>query len=165
MAGKDIGTLSKGELSDLRRDKVGVRLPGVQPDPRAHGDGENVEFVMLLQKVPEKERRESARQPFWKQSGLADYLDRRPVEMSGGQQQRVAVARAIAAEPALILADEPTANLDSATGAALLDTMKRLNEEKNVTFLFSTHDNMVMERATRLVNLRDGKIAEDEKRN
>jgi len=84
--------------------------------------------------------------------------------MSGGQQQRVAVARAIAAEPALVLSDEPTANLDSTTGSALLDLMRKLNEDKKVTFVFSTHDRMVMERATRLIHLRDGVVADDERR-
>ena len=163
VAGRNIGKLSKGELSDLRRDKVGFVFQAYNLIPVLTAL-ENVEFVMLLQKVDETERRERAR-AILEAVGLGEYMDRRPVEMSGGQQQRVAVARAIAAEPALILADEPTANLDSATGAALLDTMKQLNEEKNVTFVFSTHDNMVMERATRLVQLRDGKISEDENRN
>jgi putative ABC transport system ATP-binding protein len=91
--------------------------------------------------------------------GLAGLENRRPGELSGGQQQRVAVARAIVSEPALVLADEPTANLDSATGAALMDLMRQLNEEKGVTFVFSTHDTMVMERARRLVRLKDGRIA------
>jgi putative ABC transport system ATP-binding protein len=95
------------------------------------------------------------------QVGLADKADRFPSELSGGQQQRVAIARAIAAEPAMVLADEPTANLDSKTGGALLDLMGRLNEDKGITFLFSTHDRNVMERAKRLVLLHDGQIAEN----
>jgi len=120
---------------------------------------ENVEYVMLLQGVPDVERRDRAR-AILGEVGLAGMEDRRPGELSGGQQQRVAVARAIVAEPALVLADEPTANLDSATGAALMDLMRRLNEERRVTFVFSTHDAMVMERARRLVHLKDGRIAD-----
>jgi putative ABC transport system ATP-binding protein len=96
--------------------------------------------------------------------GLAGLEDRRPAELSGGQQQRVAVARAMATEPALILADEPTANLDSATAAALLDTMEHLNHAHGTTFLFSTHDPQVMERAHRLIRLRDGQVVSDERK-
>ena len=96
--------------------------------------------------------------------GLGDKLDRKPTELSGGQQQRVAVARAVAAEPAIVLADEPTANLDSHTGDELLDMMQKLNGDFGTTFLFSTHDPQVMERATRLVRLHDGQIESDERR-
>ena len=160
--GQNLTDLSARQLSDLRRDKLGFVFQAYNLIPVLTAR-ENVEFVMLLQKLPEKERTERA-ESILREVGLAEYLDRRPTEMSGGQQQRVAVARAIAAEPALILADEPTANLDSATGGALLDLMRRLNEEKKATFLFSTHDRMVMERARRLVHLRDGVIDDDQTR-
>jgi putative ABC transport system ATP-binding protein len=160
--GQDLTGLSPRGLSDLRRDKLGFVFQAYNLIPVLSAR-ENVEFVMLLQNVPESERTERA-DTILNDVGLGQYIDRKPTEMSGGQQQRVAVARAIAAEPALILADEPTANLDSATGASLLDLMRRLNEEKQVTFVFSTHDSMVMERAKRLVLLKDGVIAEDETR-
>lgn len=120
---------------------------------------ENVEYIMLLQGVPPAERRARA-EAILRRVGLSDYLHRRPNEMSGGQQQRVAVARAVVAEPKLILADEPTANLDSKTGGALMDLMRELNREKGMTFLFATHDPMVMERASRIVRLRDGQVDE-----
>jgi putative ABC transport system ATP-binding protein len=121
---------------------------------------ENAEFVMLLQGVPPVERRRRLAEVF-KTVGLEGLESRRPAELSGGQQQRVAVARAVAAQPAIVLADEPTANLDSATGSALLDMMRELNERKGVTFVFSTHDQRVMDRAKRLVRLTDGQISED----
>ncbi|MGI5862775.1 MAG: ABC transporter ATP-binding protein, partial [Myxococcales bacterium] len=121
---------------------------------------ENTELVLLLQGVPEKERRERA-MAMLEAVGLKGLENRRPNELSGGQQQRVAVARAIAASPALVLADEPTANLDSKTGAELLETMRQLNEERGVTFVFATHDPKVMERARRVVRLVDGRIEED----
>ena len=162
VAGEDVTEMSSNKLSELRRNKVGFVFQAYNLIPVLSAL-ENVEFVMLLQGVSEKERHDRAVE-ILKTVGLGDFIGRRPVEMSGGQQQRVAVARAIAAEPALILADEPTANLDSATGAALLDTMRELNEKKGITFLFSTHDRMVMERASRLVHLRDGRIDADETR-
>ena len=119
---------------------------------------ENVEYIMLLQGREAGERRRQAEQVLTR-VGLGDYLRRFPYEMSGGQQQRVAVARAIAAEPGVILADEPTANLDSKTARALLELMLELNQEKGITFVFSTHDQMIMEMARRLVILKDGVIA------
>ncbi len=121
---------------------------------------ENAEFVLLLRGVPPAERRERVMQVL-KDVGLEGMEKRRPAELSGGQQQRVAVARAIVGEPALVLADEPTANLDTATGYALLDTMRELNERLGVTFLFATHDPKVMERARRVVRLVDGRVDED----
>ncbi len=116
---------------------------------------------MLLQGVEEKLRRQKAMQ-ILKEVGLQNYEHRRPAQLSGGQQQRVAVARAIVSAPAIVLADEPTANLDSHTGAALLELMRELNSSHNVTFIFSTHDTMVMERAKRLITLKDGQIIADE---
>jgi putative ABC transport system ATP-binding protein len=124
---------------------------------------ENVEFVLLLQGVPHAERRARSLR-FLQELGLGELAEKRPGEMSGGQQQRVAVARAIASEPEIVLADEPTANLDSKTAEDLLDLMQRLNRERGVTFLFSTHDPRVMARARRVIRLVDGRIAEDERR-
>ncbi|PLX66208.1 MAG: macrolide ABC transporter ATP-binding protein [Denitrovibrio sp.] len=118
---------------------------------------ENVEYVLKLRGIKSKECRERS-MAILSEVGLEDMADRRPADLSGGQQQRVAVARAIVGEPALILADEPTANLDSETGEDLLKLMLKLNKEKNVTFIFSTHDKMVMDYATRVIYLRDGKI-------
>ena len=123
---------------------------------------ENVELVMVLQGRSEKERRERARH-YLDLVGLGKVMDRRPSALSGGQQQRVAVARALAAGPRLVLADEPTANLDSDNATALLDIMHRLAREEKTTFLFSTHDPRVMERAERIVTLRDGRIESDER--
>lgn len=120
---------------------------------------ENVEYVLLLQGVPAKERRSRAIEALV-QLGLEGHEHRRPSQLSGGQQQRVAIARAIVSRPALVLADEPTANLDSATGDALLGTMQALNRELGTTFVFSTHDPRVMQRASRIIHLRDGRIVE-----
>ena len=124
---------------------------------------ENVELVMVLQGRPERERRERARH-YLELVGLGKVMDRRPSALSGGQQQRVAVARALAAGPRLVLADEPTANLDSENATALLDIMYKLSKEEKTTFLFSTHDARVMERAPRIITLRDGRIESDERR-
>ena len=124
---------------------------------------ENVEFVMLLQNTPVEKRRQRAVE-LLKAVGLEDKMDKRPGELSGGQQQRVAVARALAPKPAFILADEPTANLDSSSASNLLDIMARLNAEEGVTFVFSTHDQRVIERARRVVTLVDGRISSDEKK-
>jgi putative ABC transport system ATP-binding protein len=120
-----------------------------------------VEFVMLLQGVPTKERRERA-EAVLDDVGLQGKYNRRPAELSGGQQQRVAVARAIVSAPSIVLADEPTANLDSKNGMGLLEMMRDMNEKKKVTFIFSTHDHMVMDCARRLVHIRDGQVADDE---
>jgi len=155
---QELGALSRQALSRLRRSRIGFVFQEFNLIPVLTAL-ENVEYVMLLQGVADAERRERAR-AMLVEVGLGGLEDRRPGELSGGQQQRVAVARAIVAEPALVLADEPTANLDSATGTALIDLMHRLNAEKGVTFIFSTHDPMVMERAQRLVRLRDGKVME-----
>jgi putative ABC transport system ATP-binding protein len=122
---------------------------------------ENVEFVMLLQGVPQAERHDRAK-AILDDVGLEGTYDRRPAELSGGQQQRVAVARAIVSSPAIVLADEPTANLDSKTGEGLLEMMREMNEKRKVTFIFSTHDKMVMDYARRLIHLRDGLVADDQ---
>ena len=154
--GREIAGLSGGDLAELRLRRIGFVFQEYNLIPVLTAI-ENVEYVMLLQGVRERERRERAR-ALLKEVGLEGMEARRPRELSGGQQQRVAVARAIVSEPAIILADEPTANLDSNTGAALLELMRGLNERKGITFIFSTHDPMVMERARRIVRLKDGAI-------
>jgi len=158
----EIGRMSRAQLSDVRLRKIGFVFQEFNLIPVLSAQ-ENVEFVMLLQGVGEVQRRTRAA-ALLKELGLDGLEHRRPNELSGGQQQRVAVARAIAAEPIIVLPDEPTANLDSKAGAALMDLMRRLNEDKGVTFVFSTHDAMVVERARRVIRLRDGRIESDERR-
>ena len=156
---EEIGRLNKQQLSRLRLWKIGFIFQEYNLIPVLSAL-ENVEYVMLLQDVPDAERRDKAMSVL-QEVGLEGLEHRRPPELSGGQQQRVAVARAIVSQPAIVLADEPTANLDSNTGRALLDLMRQLNEHRNITFIFSTHDAMVMERAKRLITLHDGRIVED----
>jgi len=156
---QEIGRLQKNQLSRLRLREIGFIFQEYNLIPVLSAV-ENVEYVMLLQGVPDKERRERA-EGLLNEVGLEQYIHQRPSQLSGGQQQRVAVARAIVSRPAIVLADEPTANLDSRTGAALLDLMRDLNERHKTTFIFATHDPMVMERARRIVTLRDGKIIDD----
>ncbi|MDD5325637.1 MAG: ABC transporter ATP-binding protein [Polaromonas sp.] len=160
--GIEIGRMSRAQLSAVRLHKIGFVFQEFNLIPVLSAL-ENVEFVMLLQGVAEAQRRERAT-TLLKELGLEGMEHRRPNELSGGQQQRVAVARAIAAEPIIVLPDEPTANLDSKAGAALMDLMRRLNEDKGVTFVFSTHDPMVVERAHRVIRLRDGRVESDERR-
>lgn len=162
LAGKAISDMKGNELSDYRRDHIGFIFQSYNLIPVLSAY-ENVEYILLLQKIPLEERRERVFSML-KEVGLTGREHRRPSELSGGQQQRVAVARAMVSRPDIILADEPTANLDSHTGAALLDMMKELNEKKKITFVFSTHDHMIMERAKRLVILKDGKVDQDEVR-
>ncbi|MEJ2078563.1 MAG: ABC transporter ATP-binding protein [Acidobacteriota bacterium] len=162
LAGKRISAMSGGELSDFRRDHIGFVFQAYNLIP-VLTVSENIEYIMLLQGVPARERRRRIEKVL-EEIGLGGMADRLPTKLSGGQQQRVAVARAIVAEPSLILADEPTANLDSMTGTGLLDMMRELNKTKGMTFLFSTHDEMIMERARRLVTLKDGRVEKDETR-
>ena len=122
---------------------------------------ENVEFSMMLLGIDEQKRRERAREVM-RELDIVELADKRPNEMSGGQQQRVAVARAIVNNPSIVLADEPTANLDSVTGGNLLDLMETMNREHDITFIFSSHDRQVIERAHRLITLTDGKIERDD---
>ena len=157
--GQNYGDMNQSRMAELRLRKVGFIFQAYNLIPVLSAE-ENVEYVMLLQGFPAKERREKARS-ILDDVGLSGKYGRRPHELSGGQQQRVAVARAIVSGPAIVLADEPTANLDSKTGNGLLEMMKDMNEKKHVTFIFSTHDSMVMEYAKRLVHIRDGQIAED----
>ncbi len=160
VAEHDLQRLSLSELARLRLNRIGFVFQTYNLLPVLTAL-ENAEFTLLLQGVPTLQRRERVEKLFL-EIGLAGLEDRRPAELSGGQQQRVAVARAMVTQPALILADEPTANLDSATGIALLDVMEHLNRTTGTTFIFSTHDPQVMERAHRLIHLRDGQIASDE---
>ena len=157
--GTDLATLGEAALSDFRLYQLGFIFQAYNLVPVLSAL-ENVELVMVLQGRPAKERRERALH-YLNLVGLEQQLHRRPSALSGGQQQRVAVARALAAGPRLVLADEPTANLDSENASALLDIMHRLSHEEKTTFLFSTHDPRVVERAERIITLRDGRIAED----
>jgi putative ABC transport system ATP-binding protein len=160
--GLDLATLTAAERATLRMHSVGFVFQSYNLVPVLSAR-ENAEFVLLLQRVPVDERRRRVEEVL-KQVGLEGLEDRRPAQLSGGQQQRVAIARAIAANPNLVLADEPTANLDSETASALLDLMEELNRERNITFLFSTHDPRVMDRARRVIRLVDGRIDADEHR-
>ncbi len=153
-------TLSQSQLANLRLHKIGFVFQAYNLIPVLSAI-ENVEYVMLLQGLPAQERRAKSR-AILDEVGLEGKYDRRPAELSGGQQQRVAVARAIVSDPAIVLADEPTANLDSKTGQGLLDLMKQMNAQKQITFIFSTHDRMVMDYARRLVKLRDGRLVDDQ---
>lgn len=154
--GREITALSDRELADVRMHRIGFVFQSYNLLPVLSAL-ENAEFTLLLQRVPARQRRERVRALF-REIGLEGLEDRRPPKLSGGQQQRVAVARAVLGEPALVLADEPTANLDSVTAESLLDVMEKLNRTKGTTFVFSTHDPRVMERAGRLIRLVDGQI-------
>ncbi|MCG8556286.1 MAG: ABC transporter ATP-binding protein [Proteobacteria bacterium] len=158
--GQDLARLSKGERAKLRLASIGFVFQAYNLVPVLTA-AENVEFVLELQGVGAKERRERATSVL-AELGLEELVQRRPSELSGGQQQRVAVARAVAAHPKLVLADEPTANLDTENAEQLMDLMRRLHDEKNVTFVFSTHDPRVVAHATRVVTLVDGQVVSDE---
>jgi putative ABC transport system ATP-binding protein len=160
--GHHFENMSPTQLAELRLHQVGFVFQSYNLIPVLSAV-ENVEYVMLLQGIPVKERRAKARS-ILDEVGLADKYDCRPAELSGGQQQRVAVARAIVSNPSIVLADEPTANLDSKTGNGLLELMYKMNEAKKVTFIFSTHDKMVMDFARRLIQIRDGKMVKDLKK-
>jgi putative ABC transport system ATP-binding protein len=159
VAGVTLNDLSESALSDLRLEKMGFVFQAYNLIPVLSAR-ENVEFIMQLQGVGAAERAERAAAVL-AELGIDDMADRRPGELSGGQQQRVAVARAIVTRPALLLADEPSANLDSATTKELLEMLRRLNETHGVTIVAATHDPLVMGYARRQVNLRDGRIVED----
>jgi putative ABC transport system ATP-binding protein len=161
LQGHDLGELSAAELAELRLNELGFIFQAYNLIPVLTAR-ENVEFVMELQGVSVGDRKARS-DAILAEVGLSEMADKRPMEMSGGQQQRVAVARAIVGQPAVVLADEPTANLDSHTASELLDLMLQLNRESGVTFLFSTHDAMVIEKARRRVRLLDGRIEADER--
>jgi len=160
LEGQELGALSRKALSQLRRDRIGFvfQAYNLMPVLTAY---ENAEIVMAVQGRPEAERRERV-MALLAEVGLEGMEHRRPSELSGGQQQRVAIARAIASNPAVVLADEPTANVDSETAEKLLGIMEKMNAERGVTFIFSTHDPRVMDRARRLVHMRDGAVERDE---
>lgn len=160
--GREIRGMSQRELSDLRRDRIGFVFQAYNLVPVLSA-AENAEYVMELKGVPAAERRRRIAGLFTRM-GIGELMHARPLQMSGGQQQRVAVARAIASEPALVLADEPTANLDQATGRSLVQLMRELNREGGITFVFSTHDPMVLEQADRVVRLVDGLVQSDERK-
>jgi len=157
--GNDLSSLSGTSLSRMRRDRIGFVFQNYNLIPVLTAL-ENAEYVLMLQGVGAAERRERV-MDILKEVGLEGLENRFPKELSGGQQQRVAIARAIVSQPALILADEPTANVDSKTGTSLIELMEKLNSENNATFLFSTHDRAVMKHAKRLLLLRDGEISYD----
>lgn len=157
--GQLLNDLSRTKLSQLRRDRIGFIFQGYNLIPVLTAL-ENAEYILMLQGVPPGQRREKV-MGILQEVGLDGLQNRFPRELSGGQQQRVAIARAIASEPALVLADEPTANVDSKTAAGLLDLMGMLNQEKNTTFFFSTHDQEVMKQARHLLLLHDGRIIFD----
>ena len=162
LSGSNIANMSGNQLSDFRRDHIGFIFQAYNLIPVLSAE-ENIEYIMLLQGVGAAERKKRVKEML-AMVELEGLGDRRPSHLSGGQQQRVAVARAMASNPDIILADEPTANLDSKTGISLLEVMRDLNQQRNMTFVFSTHDEKIMERATRLIYLRDGKVERDERK-
>jgi putative ABC transport system ATP-binding protein len=162
VGGTDITGLSENQLIDLRLYHIGFVFQSFNLIPVLTAK-ENVEFIMLMQKWKKKDREERALE-LLEAVGLKERINNKPRELSGGQQQRVAVARALASKPEFVLADEPTANLDSKSSTELLDIMARLNEQERVTFIFSTHDQRVIDRARRVVTLEDGRIISDEDR-
>ena len=162
LSGVNIAHMSGAELSDFRRDHIGFIFQSYNLIPVLSAE-ENIEYIMLLQGVNASERKKRVLEML-QQVDLVGLGERRPNKLSGGQQQRVAIARAMASRPDIILADEPTANLDSKTGIALLDVMRDLNQTHNMTFVFSTHDEKIMARATRLIYMRDGQIEKDERK-
>jgi putative ABC transport system ATP-binding protein len=159
--GESLVGVSSSRLADLRPRKIGFVFQAYNLIPVLSAR-ENVEFVMELQGVPPPARRARAME-LLVEVGIGELAGKRPLEMSGGQQQRVAVARAIASHPRVVLADEPTANLDSTTATRLLELMQRLNREHGVTFLFSTHDPLVITKARRTLRLQDGRIVAEER--
>lgn len=157
--GTDISTYKENELINFRLHHIGFVFQAYNLIP-VFTAKENVEFIMLLQNISKDEREKRAIN-FLDAVGLKDRINNFPTELSGGQQQRVAVARALASTPSFVLADEPTANLDSVSAESLLDLMEELNEKKDMTFIFSTHDEKVIRRAHRIIQLRDGRVDKD----
>ncbi|MBM4168606.1 MAG: ABC transporter ATP-binding protein [Ignavibacteria bacterium] len=157
--GEELSSMSRRELSAFRLHKLGFIFQAYNLIPVLTAI-ENIEFTMMLLGISEEERNERSLN-IMEDLRIAELADKRPNEMSGGQQQRVAVARAIVTNPSIVLADEPTANLDTATGSSLLDLMEKMNKERNITFIFSSHDPQVIERGRRLFVLRDGRIEQE----
>ena len=161
--GQLLSGMTRKALARLRLDKIGFVFQAYNLIPVLTAY-ENVEYPLILKKAPVAERKVRV-EALLQAVGLSEMMHRRPAQMSGGQQQRVAIARSLVCDPAVVLADEPTANVDSETGADLLDLMRRLNKEKGITFLFSTHDPAVMQAARRLIRLKDGRIVSDVRQN
>ena len=160
IGGVDITTLSENALIDFRLRNIGFVFQAYNLIPVLSAQ-ENISFIMLLQNRSKEERAERAQQ-LLEAVGLKGKEDKRPGQLSGGQQQRVAVARALASKPQFVLADEPTANLDSQSTANLLDIMERLNKEEGMTFVFATHDDRVIKKARRIISIEDGKVLSDD---
>ncbi len=152
----EISSLSSDELADIRAEKISFVFQNFNLLPVLNAL-ENVEYPLLNKKIPAAEKKERAKEAL-NNVGLSQFANHKPLELSGGQQQRVAVARAIVGKPLIILADEPTANLDHNTGIEILNLMKKINQEYKTTFIFSTHDQKIMDRADRIVKLWDGEI-------
>jgi len=161
--GKNVSNMTDDELAEIRNKEIGFVFQTFNLLPRTTAL-DNVALPMVYAGTPKNARIKRAKEVLC-EVGLEDRMDSRPSQLSGGQQQRVAVARALASKPDFVLADEPTANLDSASAFNLLDIMARLNKEEGITFVFSTHDQRVIERARRVITLEDGMIVSDEKRN
>jgi putative ABC transport system ATP-binding protein len=159
---RDVASYDRSGLSTLRLNTMGFIFQAYNLIPVLTAL-ENVEFKLMLLGIPERERKQKSHRML-EELGIGDLANKRPNEMSGGQQQRVAIARAIVNTPPLVLADEPTANLDTATAHALIDLMEKMNHEKNITFIFSSHDTQVLQHAHRVVWLRDGVITQDERK-
>jgi len=158
--GTNIGELKSSKLIDFRLNNIGFVFQAYNLIPVLTAK-ENVEFIMHLQGRPKSEREKRTKE-LLEAVGLGDRMNARPSKLSGGQQQRVAVARALASKPQFILADEPTANLDSKSAEVLLEIMEKLNKDENITFIFSTHDARVVKKARRVITIEDGKILSDE---
>ncbi len=157
VGGSNTAQLTERELTDLRLHKIGFIFQSFNLIPVLNVY-DNVEFPLLLMKDLSKEERRSRVMHFIEKVGLQDHMKHRPNELSGGQRQRVAIARALVTKPRIVLADEPTANLDSVTGQSIIDLMKEINRSEQTTFLFSTHDDNVIRQANRIIKLRDGVI-------
>ncbi len=162
IGGEHIHNLKGSDLIDFRLHNIGFVFQSYNLIPVLSAK-ENVEFIMQMQGVPTTTRIERTK-ALLTEVGLGDRLDSRPNQLSGGQQQRVAVARALASKPKFVLADEPTANLDSTSTENLLDIMEKLNREENITFIFSTHDQRVVKKAHRIITIEDGKVLSDERK-
>jgi len=157
--GKNLQTMSRTEKSLFRRDRIGFVFQAYNLIPVLTAY-ENAEFILTLQGIPSEEKKERVAN-LMKEVEMSGLENRRPDEMSGGQQQRIAIIRAMVTNPAIVLADEPTANVDSKTAGRILDLMEKLNRERDATFLFSTHDQRVIERANRVIQMQDGRIVSD----
>lgn len=162
LAGREVSSMEKGEAADYRLEHVGFVFQAFNLVPVLTAY-ENAEFTLLLRGVPQDERRATV-EPLLERVGLTGMFDRKPHELSGGQQQRAAIVRALATSPRIVLADEPTANLDSESSGHLMDLMRELNRELGTTFLFCTHDPVVIDRVDRLITLTDGRVTSDERR-